>query len=144
MVKKKTSAAEIVALRAKIAELETEAENEVKGFVSGIREALKAAKVEAPSECTLNIVFAEAGSDFTVAYRATGARSPRPHKDGERDPRLPAVGTKLTKNHKDQAHEVVFLEDCVELDGQRFATVSAAARHLTGSAVNGFAFFGLK
>ena len=143
MVKKgKTSASEILALRAKIAELEKAAEDEIKGFVSGIREALKAAKVEAPSECTLNIVFAEPGSDFTLTYR-NGSKSLKPRASGERDGRLPAPGTKMTKNHKDQAHEIVFLEDGVELDGQRFATVSAAAKFLTGTATNGYAFFGL-
>jgi hypothetical protein len=144
MVKRKTAGEEIQALKARIAELEKAAEDEAKVFVASIREALRAAKIEAPGECSLTVSFAEAGTDFTVSYRATGTRAPR-HSNGERDPRLPAPGTKIVKTHKDRDHEVVFTDDnSVEMDGKRYGTVSAAAKALTGTAVNGFAFFGLK
>jgi len=77
MSKKKipTSNQEIQALKARIAELEQKAEAETKAFVSGIRDALKAAKVEAPGECTLTVIFPEAGSDCSISYRASGARA---------------------------------------------------------------------
>ena len=48
MVKRKTAGSEIQALRARIAELEKEAEDEIKGFVASIRDSLKAAKIEYP------------------------------------------------------------------------------------------------
>jgi hypothetical protein len=119
MVKRKTAGEEIRALKARIAELEKAAEDEAKVFLASIREALRAAKVEAPGEAAVTITFNEAGPDFTVSYKATGARTPR-HSNGERDPRLPAPGTKIVKTHKDRDHEVVFTDDnSAEMDGKR-------------------------
>jgi hypothetical protein len=145
MIKKKATAGEeIRALRARIAELEKAAEDEARAFVASIRDAIKAAKIEAPGEATVTITYKEAGSDFAIAFRATGARNPR-HSNGQRDPRLPEPGTKIEKEYKGETHEVIFTEDSgVEMDGKRYPTVSAAARSLTGVATNGFPFFGLK
>ncbi len=60
-----------------------------------------------------------------------------------RDPRLPAPGTVLTRQYKDQEIRVVALDDGFEWDGRRYASLSAVAGAVTGSKWNGLLFFGL-
>jgi hypothetical protein len=60
-----------------------------------------------------------------------------------RDPRLPTQGTVLSRNHRGELHQVVVRERDVEYLGQSFRSLSAVARHITGTAWNGYAFFGL-
>lgn len=71
--------------------------------------------------------------------------SPRPPKGGERarDPRLPNVGTRLHREHRGLAHEVEVLESAFRYRGREYRSLSAIAREITGTAWNGFAFFGL-
>ena len=58
----------------------------------------------------------------------------------ERDPRLPPPGTKLEA----KGQTVLVLEDGFEHQGQRYASLSAVAKAITGAtAINGFAFFKL-
>jgi len=61
-----------------------------------------------------------------------------------RDARLPAVGTVLTRLHDGTAHQVTVGNIGFECNGQIFKTLSAVARHITGTPWNGFVFFGLK
>ena len=56
---------------------------------------------------------------------------------------LPAPGTILTRLYKGRLLEVTVLADGVTYSGQRFATLSAVAKQITGSHWNGFLFFGL-
>lgn len=57
--------------------------------------------------------------------------------------RLPAPGTVITRTYKGQTLAVEVLTDGFAYEGERFASLSAVAKHITGSHVNGFRFFGL-
>lgn len=59
------------------------------------------------------------------------------------DSRLPMPGTLITRKYKGQTLCVMVLADGFEFEGDRFKSLSAVARHITGSAWNGFLFFGL-
>jgi hypothetical protein len=61
-----------------------------------------------------------------------------------RDPRLPPIGAVLTRSHNGASHHVTVLADGFTYDGEHYKTLSAIARHITGTAWNGFSFFGLK
>ena len=68
----------------------------------------------------------------------------RPPKSiGARDKRLPAVGTTITKKYKGKTINVRVLEQGFEYQGKQFRSLSAVAKHVTGSIWNGFLFFGL-
>lgn len=60
-----------------------------------------------------------------------------------RDPRLPPVGSRLSRAHDGVEHTVVVLEDGFEYAGKRFRTLSQVAKAITGTEWNGFLFFGL-
>jgi len=62
---------------------------------------------------------------------------------GDRDPRLPAVDAAITRRYKGRTLQVVVLADGFEYEGQRFRTLSAVAKAITGSHINGFRFFRL-
>ena len=62
---------------------------------------------------------------------------------GQRDPRLPKVGTAITKKYKGKTINVRVLEKGFEYEGQVFRSLSGVAKHVTGSIWNGFLFFGL-
>lgn len=61
------------------------------------------------------------------------------------DPRLPAPGSAIVREYKGQTIRVVVLEDGqgFEYDGERYRTLSAVAKKITGSHINGFRFFRL-
>jgi hypothetical protein len=61
----------------------------------------------------------------------------------KRDPRLPAPGTVLRREHGGEVHEVTVLADRFEYRGGYFKSLSAIARQITGCAWNGFLWFGL-
>jgi hypothetical protein len=61
-----------------------------------------------------------------------------------RDPRLPIAGTELTRTYKGQTVSVLVLQQGFEYRGERYGSLSAVAKAITGSHMNGFAFFGLK
>jgi hypothetical protein len=62
---------------------------------------------------------------------------------GERDPRLPAVGTTITKTYKGKTLNVRVLEKGFEYEGQVFRSLSGLAKQITGQIINGFLFFQL-
>jgi hypothetical protein len=62
----------------------------------------------------------------------------------ERDPRLPPVGTVLTRVYEGASHSITLRDDGFEYAGEVFRTLSAVARKITGTPWNGFVFFGLK
>ena len=61
----------------------------------------------------------------------------------ERDPRLPPAGTVLTRRFKGTDHEVKVLEQAFVWDGQRYESLTAVAKAITGTHWNGYLFFGL-
>lgn len=60
------------------------------------------------------------------------------------DPRIPAPGNDLVREYKGRAINVRVLADGFEYDGQRFRSLSAVAKAVTGSHINGFRFFKLR
>jgi len=60
-----------------------------------------------------------------------------------RDPRLPAPGTAIVKRYKGRTLEVLVTADGFEFEGNRYRTLSAVAKAITGSHWNGFRFFRL-
>ena len=61
-----------------------------------------------------------------------------------RDPRLPAVGTVITKNFKGREIKVLIVADGFEFEGTRYRSLSAIARKIAGgTSWNGYLFFGL-
>ena len=63
----------------------------------------------------------------------------------ERDPRIPAAGSAIVRTYKGKKLRVMVLagDQGFEYDGKRYDTLSAVAKHITGSHINGFRFFGL-
>jgi ATPase subunit of ABC transporter with duplicated ATPase domains len=64
-----------------------------------------------------------------------------PRKAGERDPRLPAAGTVLEREHQGKKIRVTVLEDGFRYEGQTYHSLSTVARVATGTIWNGFTFF---
>ena len=59
------------------------------------------------------------------------------------DDRLPPPGTVLMRTYKGRPLKVMVLSAGFECEGTVYPTLSAVAKAITGSHVNGFAFFGL-
>lgn len=60
-----------------------------------------------------------------------------------RDSRLPPPGNWIEREYKGQAIRVLVIADGFEYEGQRFRSLSAIAKSITGSHLNGFTFFRL-
>lgn len=60
------------------------------------------------------------------------------------DPRNPVVGTKLIREWDGIAHTVTVLKDGFDWGGQRYKSLSAVARAITGTRWNGYRFFGMR
>jgi hypothetical protein len=62
-----------------------------------------------------------------------------------RDPRLPAPGSAIIRKFKGRAIRVVVLEDDqgFEFDGERYTSLTAVAKKVSGNHINGFRFFHL-
>lgn len=60
------------------------------------------------------------------------------------DPRLPIVGGTIVRDYKGTKLRVTVLADGFEYDGQRYKSLSAVAKVVSGSHCNGFRFFGLE
>lgn len=59
------------------------------------------------------------------------------------DSRLPAPGNFVVRKYKGQTIQVLVLDDGFEYEGQRYRSLSAIAKLVSGSHVNGFRFFKL-
>ena len=59
------------------------------------------------------------------------------------DPRLPPPGTELVRVYQGKTVVVKVLATGFEYEGQRYASLSAVARAITGTPWNGLVFFGL-
>jgi hypothetical protein len=57
------------------------------------------------------------------------------------DTRLPVPGSILTRIYKGETLQVQVLADGFEFEGQRYKSLSAVAKAITGSHTNGFLFF---
>lgn len=75
--------------------------------------------------------------------RRQGEIPPKMPTSMVRDPRLPAPGTVLTREHRGFAHEVEVLEQGFRYRGRDYRSLSAIAKEIAGTPWNGFTFFGL-
>jgi len=57
------------------------------------------------------------------------------------DSRLPAPGTAITRKYKGRTLTVTVLADGFEYAGKRYPSLTAVAKAITGSHINGFRFF---
>lgn len=60
------------------------------------------------------------------------------------DPRNPIIGTRLVREWKGAEHTVTVMKDGFDWQGQRFKSLSAIAKTITGTSWNGYRFFGLR
>ena len=60
------------------------------------------------------------------------------------DPRLPPIGSQITRKYKGRSLAVTVLGNGFENLGVRYPSLSAVAKAITGSHMNGFRFFGLE
>jgi len=60
-----------------------------------------------------------------------------------RDPRLPAIGSTLTRTHDGAEHAVTVLAESFVYNGKHYKTLSEIAHEITGTKWNGFRFFNL-
>lgn len=60
------------------------------------------------------------------------------------DPRLPRPGTAIVRDYKGRRLVVNIRDDGFEWDGVLYSSLSAVAKAITGSHLNGFRFFGLR
>ncbi len=56
----------------------------------------------------------------------------------------PIAGTRLVREYQGVQHTVTVLADGFEYEGRPYRSLSAIARHITGTRWNGWSFFGLK
>lgn len=63
--------------------------------------------------------------------------------DAPRDPRLPPPGNWIEREYKGRTLRVLVIADGFEYEGQRFRSLSAIAKAVTGSHINGYLFFRL-
>jgi hypothetical protein len=59
------------------------------------------------------------------------------------DPRLPPPGGQMARQYKGRTITVTVLADGFEYLGERYRSLTAVAKAITGSHMNGFRFFGL-
>ena len=92
------------------------------------------------------------GEDAPIRWRRRGRRADTPGAEPQeadveppqRDPRLPAAGTVLTRTYDGVEHKVTVLDDGFEHRGERHASLSKIAKDITGTNWNGFLFWGLQ
>ena len=84
--------------------------------------------------------IAELGDEFPEKWRRRLAATP---SAPERDSRLPSAGSALIRLYEGRQHRVAVRADCFVYRGKEFKSLSAIARLITGTAWNGFLFFGL-
>lgn len=70
-------------------------------------------------------------------------KSAKRAKAGERDPRLPKVGSTIEREYHGKVIKVAVNEDGFTWSGKHFGSLSKLATEITGGIINGFAFFKL-
>ncbi len=61
-----------------------------------------------------------------------------------KDQRLPSIGSQITRLYKGRTIDVTVLASGFEYLGERYRSLTAVAKAITGSHMNGFRFFGLE
>lgn len=90
---------------------------------------------------------AEIADDADVRVMPPRSATPRPAvlkvQTSSSDKRLPAPGTAIVRTYKGRSLRVLVVADGFEFDGERYGSLSAVAKAITGSHCNGFRFFNL-
>lgn len=73
----------------------------------------------------------------------TKAGAPLEETVGGHDPRIPAVGTIITRKYKGEELKAKVLENGFDYKGQTFKSISALAVHIVGGPISGYLFFKL-
>lgn len=66
-----------------------------------------------------------------------------PSRSRKNDLRIPAVGSWITRQYQGREISVRVLDDGFEFEGNRFRSLSAIAKRVTGAHWNGYLFFGI-
>jgi hypothetical protein len=103
----------------------------------GLSDRAKARLHELMNDADLADLRVRIPNGFVAASAVIGTATPR------RDPRLPAVGTVLTKIYLGKQISVYVREDGFEWNSRSFTSLSAVAEAITGQHWNGRLFFGL-
>ncbi len=88
-------------------------------------------------------VDAEARVTAPRENRNVRLATPEPNAFIDWDARLPPPGNHIERQYKGQMIRVVVLQEGFEYEGQRFRSLSAIAKLVSGSHCNGFLFFRL-
>ena len=80
---------------------------------------------------------------FLSAQVSVSATSTVDHAQSQRDARLPASGSLLTRRLNDRQIVVKVLAEGFEFESRHYRSLSAIAREVTGTRWNGLLFFGL-
>jgi len=90
-------------------------------------------------------VIKTAQKGFPKDMTAAAAETPAAKKvgTGTHDPRIPAVGSIITRKYKGEELKVKVLENSFEYKDQIFKSISAVAVHIVGGPVSGYVFFKL-
>jgi hypothetical protein len=84
-----------------------------------------------------------APASFSLESGPRETAKPLDRAGAGRDRRLPSAGTLLTRQFENRRIVVKVLEDGFEYQSQRYRSLSAVAREVTGTRWNGLLFFGL-
>ena len=87
-------------------------------------------------------LISELGDEVPMRWRQLAAESTTGREE-PRDPRLPPVGSTLSREFKGVVYQVTIRQNGVEFEGELYRSLSAAAKRITGTAWNGFTFFGV-
>jgi len=99
----------------------------------GLSKRAKRRAQELADEADLRVIPARPGPPRPVS---------RPEPTSS-DPRIPPVGTTVSRNYKGRMLAVQVRSDGFEHEGTIYPSLSAVAKAITGSHLNGFAFFNL-
>jgi len=73
----------------------------------------------------------------------TKVAEPKPVAFVDWDPRLPPPGQVVKRQYKGEMIQVIVLQEGFEYEGQRYRSLTAVAKKVTGTHTNGFLFFRL-
>ncbi len=99
----------------------------------------KAAAKRAPKKAATKRPAKAKPAPANTAAPATPAKPPR-----ERDPRLPRPGAVLTRTFQGKEHKVQVLDAGFLYEGKTWRSLSAIAKAISGTAWNGYLFWGLQ
>ncbi len=97
---------------------------------------------ELANDADLRLSPPKPNADPPPEARVHIARLPAGREGGQED-RLPPPGTVIVRKYKGQTLRVTVLAEGFEFEGERYKSLSAVAKAITGQHCNGFLFFRL-